>query len=194
MNKDVEKFLKSSNQWSDEMVALRRILLRSNLDEEFKWRLPCYSYEGANIAIIQPFKSCLALMFFKGMQLKDKKKLLVENGPNSRSAKRLEFRCVGDITKMASPIQAYLKEAVALERSPLPSKANKRRKKTEPLPHELKAALAKNRELKQAFETLTQGRQRAYILFFTGAKQVATREARIAKMTPKILKGEGLHD
>ena len=117
MNKDVDKFLAKAKQWQDEMSELRSILLKTKLEEDFKWRLPCYTYKGSNIVIIQPFKYCLGLMFFKGTLLKDPKKVLVDNGPNSQAGRRFEFQSMEDVTQLTSTIKAYVKEAIALEES-----------------------------------------------------------------------------
>lgn len=173
------------------MTKLRSVLGQTKLDEELKWRLPCYTSGGANIAIIQPFKAFLALMFFKGALLKDPKKLLVDNGPNSRSARRLEFRSVQDVVKMAPTIKAYVREALALEAS---GRKVEPAKKAQSVPAELTQIFAKKPKLKKAFHALTPGRQRAYLLHFAGAKQSATRLARIEKCAPRILGGKGLAD
>jgi uncharacterized protein YdeI (YjbR/CyaY-like superfamily) len=180
------------SNWDDEIELLRAIVRETKLDEETKWGKPCFSHEGSNIAIIQPFKGCLALMYFKGMMLKDEKGLLVDNGPNSRSAKRLEFRSLEEVAKRKATIKAYIKEAVALEKAGV--KAPKAARKAEPLPAELKAIFAKKPALKAAFAALTPGRQRAYLLHFSGAKQAATRTARIEKCIPAIMAGKGLND
>lgn len=191
MNTDVDKFIQKSGQWQKEIKVLRAIMLKTKLEEKFKWRLPCYSAEGRNIAIIQPFKSCLALMFFKGALLKDSQKLLVSNGPNSQAARRFEFKSRQDITKLKTAIQDYIKEAITIEDSGQKIKAQK---KPQVLPEELKKAFAKNNRLKTAFNSLTPGRQRAYILHFSGAKQSATRQSRIEKCKSRILEGKGLND
>lgn len=191
MNKDVEKFLKKSNPWQEVMVELRSILLKTKLIEEFKWRLPCYSYKGNNVLIIQPFKACLGLMFFKGTLLKDPKKILVENGPNSQASRRLEFRSVEELTQQASVIKSYVKEAIAIEES---GQKIVFKKKPESLPEELKGLFAKNQKVNKAFHSLTPGRQRAYILYFSSAKQVSTRVSRIKKYIPQILKGKGMNE
>lgn len=191
MNADVTKFLKKSKQWQDEITKLRSVILSTKLEENFKWNLPCYTYEGNNVAIIQPFKLCLGLMFFKGTLLKDSKKVLVDNGPNSQAGRRFEFASVQDITKLSSVIKAYIKEAIAIEES---GQKVEFKKQPQPLPDELTQMLAKNSSLKKAFTSLTPGRQRAYILYFSGAKKSETRKARIEKCVPLILKGKGLND
>lgn len=191
MNPDVDKFIKKSKQWQDEIARLRSVLLKTKLEENFKWNLPCYSYKDRNIAIIQPFKSCLGLMFFKGALLKDPKSVLINNGPNSQAARRFEFRSVQEITKMTSTIKAYIKEAIAIEES---GQEVEFKKKPEPVPEELKKIFAKKPKVKKAFNALTPGRQRGYILHFSSAKQSSTRQSRIEKCIPRILEGKGIHD
>lgn len=183
--------MKSSNLWPQETAKLRGILTKTGLQETSKWNLPCYTHDGRNIVIIQPFKACLALMFFKGSLLKDSKKVLKSQGPNSQSALRLEFRSVADVAKLASVIKAYVKEAIALEQSGAKVEF---KKKAVAVPAELKAAFAKKPALKKAFNGLTPGRQRAYLMHFSGAKQSATRMARIEKYASHILKGKGMMD
>lgn len=191
MNLDVEKFVEKSKQWREEIVKLRRLLLRTTLEEDFKWRLPCYTHMGNNVVIIQPFKACLGLMFFKGSLLKDPKKLLVDNGPNSQAAKRLEFRSVEEIADRAATIRSYISEAMKIEDSG--QKVDFKRTPQE-LPAELKKMFSEKPKFKRAFEALTPGRQRAYLLHFSGAKQSATRQSRIKKYISHILEGKGISD
>lgn len=191
MHPQVDTFMESADLWQDEIKALRELLLAAKLEEGLKWSKPCYMHEGSNIAIIQPFKNCLALMFFKGALLSDAKGLLVENGPNSQSAKRLEFRSTEEITKSRATIKAYIKEAIALEES---GEKVELKKSPEPYPDELTQIFKKKPALKKAFEALTPGRQRAYILHFSSAKQSETRSARIEKCAPLIMAGKGLND
>ena len=191
MNSDVTKFIKDAKNWRAEMVELRAIVSKLKLNEALKWRMPCYTFDGHNVVIFQPFKNCLALMFFKGTLLKDPKKILVDNGPNSQASRRMEFHSVEEIKKSASVIKSYLKEAIAVEES---GQTVKFKKRPQSVPAELKAAFLKNSRLEAAFKSLTPGRQRAYILNIASAKQASTRDARIAKHTPKILAGKGLQD
>jgi uncharacterized protein YdeI (YjbR/CyaY-like superfamily) len=191
MHRDVDGFLKRAKSWKEETAKLRETLLETGLDEALKWGKPCYSFAGGNVAIIQPFKTCLGLMFFKGALLKDAKALLVDNGPNSQAARRLEFASTQQIVKMKATIKAYVKEAVGIEKAGL-----KVELKAQPqaAPQELLDVFAKKPKLKKAFEALTPGRQRGYILHFVGAKQAKTRLARIEKCTPQILAGKGLNE
>ncbi|AZZ35449.1 hypothetical protein CIK05_01085 [Bdellovibrio sp. qaytius] len=191
MNSNVTQFIKKLKNWNDEVTLLREILNSTKLEEDLKWNLPCYSYNDTNVVIIQPFKSYLGLMFFKGTLLKDPKKVLVANGPNSQSSNRFEFSSVAEIKKLAPTIKAYIKEAIANEASGLKVEV---KQKAIPLPVELKKMFSTNAKLKKAFEALTPGRQRAYLFFFTSAKQSATRLSRIEKFVPKILQGKGMLD
>ncbi len=191
MNPQVDKFLKASKKWQKEIAALRAILLETKLEENFKWNLPCYSHNESNVVIVQPFKANLALMFFKGSLLKDTKGLLINNGPNSQAAKRLEFESLESLKSKKAIIKSYIKEAIEIENS---GKKVEFKKAPQAMPVELKTALEKNAKLKKAFESLTPGRQRAYILHFAGAKQAATRQARIEKCAKQILEGKGLND
>lgn len=190
-NPSIDSFLKNAKNWKAEMAELRDVLLKTKLDEEFKWRLPCYTYEGKNIVIVQPFKAYLGLMFFKGALLKDSKKLLVRNGPNSDAPRRLEFKSVQEVKKLASVIKSYVNEAIKIESSG--QKLEVKRTPTS-LPTELKSLFTKQPKLKTAFNSLTPGRQRAYLLHFSSAKQSSTRQSRIEKCIPRILAGKGMHD
>jgi uncharacterized protein YdeI (YjbR/CyaY-like superfamily) len=189
VNSDVDKFLKKSKLWRNEIAKLRAIMLKTGLEESYKWNLPCYGSNGGNVAIIQPFKRCLGMMFFKGALLKDPKGVLIDNGPNSQAGRRFEFTSVDEIAKLAPVIRAYVKEAVALEKS---GQKVKFKKKPQPVPKELKETFAKKPKFKKAFASLTPGRQRAYILHFSSAKQSATRLARIEKCVQRVLEGKGL--
>lgn len=191
MNPEVDKFLKQSKQWQEEIAVLRAIILKTKLEESLKWRLPCYTYNGKNLAIIQPFKACLALMFFKGTLLKDPKGILKDVGPNSQAGRRLEFSSVQEINKIAPAIKAYLQEAMLIEDS---GQKVKFKKEIESIPEELKKIFAKDSKLKKAFNFLTPGRQRAYIIYFSSAKQSLTRQSRIEKSIPRILEGKGIND
>lgn len=191
MNPKVDKFLKEAKHWRQEMTTLRRIILKTHLQEDYKWSKPCYSYKGNNVAIIQPFKHCLGMMFFKGALLKDKKEMLVKNGPHSQAGRRFEFRSEKDIQKLESTIKSYVKEAIVIEQS---GKQIEFKKAPEPMPEELKKMFAQKPGFKKAFSALTPGRQRAYILHFVGAKLASTRQSRIQKCIPQILQGRGIND
>ncbi|WP_413582853.1 YdeI/OmpD-associated family protein [Bdellovibrio sp. HCB288] len=188
----VDSYIKSLKKWQDEVSQIRALVLESGLIEEFKWRLPCYTNAGNNIAIIQNFKDSCALMFFKGVLLKDPKKLLKAPGQNSQTARRLEFTSSAEVKKMKTATKTFIKQAIRIEETG----AKVTRKPADPveMPAEFKQALTKDSKLKKAFQSLTPGRQRLYLMHFASAKQPATRIARIEKYTPNILKGLGMND
>lgn len=189
-NITVDTFINRAKAWQAEMQKLRAILVDCGLDEELKWGKPCYAFEGTNVAIIQPFKRHCALMFFKGALLKDAHKRLRSQGENTQSAMRLEFTDEADIK--VTQVKAYVKEAIAVEKAGL--KVEFKAKRALDLPDELTQIFQKNRILAKAFGALTPGRQRAYVLHFTGAKRSQTRTARVEKCIPRILAGLGLND
>lgn len=186
----VDAFVSRASSWQGEIRRLRAILLGTGLNEELKWGKPCYTFGGKNIAIIQPFKAHCALMFFKGALLEDTHGLLRSQGENTQSAMRLEF--TGEASIKQSVIASYVKQAIGVEQRgetvAFPAK------QTLDLPVELDRILADNRKLAKAFEALTPGRRRAYVLHFASAKQAATRLTRIKKAVPAILAGKGIHD
>lgn len=190
VNPNVDAYMGRSEKWSDEMKALRPILLGRGLTEEIKWGKPCYSHGGKNIVILQEMNDFLSLMFFKGALLEDPEGVLHEQGPNSRSARRMEFTSVEDVTRHTGTIEAYVDEAIDVEEAGL---------QVGPAPEpdlvqELQDRLDHDRAFKAAFEALTPGRQREYNLHFSSAKQAATRRARIDKYADKIRAGKGLRD
>jgi uncharacterized protein YdeI (YjbR/CyaY-like superfamily) len=187
----VDAFLSRAPQWRAEMEALRAILLACGLEEALKWGKPCYAVDGKNVAIIQPFKAHCALMFFKGALLEDTHGLLRSQGPHSQAAKRLEFTSATAIS--APKVKSYVKQAIAVEAAGRSVKASVA-PRTLDLPDELAARLKKDRRLASAFAALTPGRQRAYAIHIAGAKQSATRDARIDTCAPRILAGRGLND
>lgn len=190
--RDVDAYLADAGAWREEMAALRQVLLAAGLDEAVKWGKPCYSAAGGNVAIIQPFKTCLALMFFKGALLRDPQGVLRVQGANSQAAKRLEFTSVAEVEAAAPVARAYIAEAVALEKAG--AKVDFAAKRALELPDELVNALDADPALAAAWAALTPGRQRAYVLHIAGAKQAATRAARIDRHRERILAGKGLND
>jgi len=186
----VDAFVSRAKTWQGEIQKLRSILLECGLEEDLKWGKPCFLFEGKNVAIIQPFKEHCSLMFFKGALLEDTYGLLRSQGENTQSALRLEFTSEAQIKKAA--VKAYVKQAIAVEKSGL--KVDFKAKRQLELPEELTQSLQKDRKLAKAFHALTPGRQRAYVMHFTGAKQSRTRTARIEKAMPKILAGKGMND
>jgi uncharacterized protein YdeI (YjbR/CyaY-like superfamily) len=190
VNPKVDAYIGRSEKWPDEMTRLRSILLSCGLTEEIKWGKPCYGHEGKNIAIVQEMKDFLALMFFKGALLSDPEGVLEEQGPNSRSARRIVFSSVDDVDRLAVTVAAYVDEAIEVEEAGL---------EVGPPPElvfvaELQHRLDDDPGFKAAFEALTPGRQREYNLYFSDAKQSETRAARVDKYADKILAGRGFRD
>jgi uncharacterized protein YdeI (YjbR/CyaY-like superfamily) len=190
VNPEVDAYIRRSDKWREEMTHLRPILLSCGLTEEIKWGKPCYSHNGKNIVIVQEMKDFLALMFFKGALLADPEGVLEEQGPNSRSARRIRFTSVEDVARLTDTVEAYIGDAIdaeeaGLEVGPAPELV---------LVAELQTRLDRDPAFKTAFSALTPGRQREYNLYFSGAKQATTREARVDKYAQKILDGEGFRD
>jgi uncharacterized protein YdeI (YjbR/CyaY-like superfamily) len=189
----VDEYAARLKHWRDEFATLRTILWDTELTEEFKWYKPCYTHAGKNIVIFQPFNDLCALMFFKGALLNDPKALLREQGEDSRSSRRLEFRSVADVTRTSSALRALVADAIRVEQAGLrvtkPAPPTRR-----DYPHELATLMDADPAFRDAFERLTPGRQRGYLLHFNGAKQSATRMARIERMQDRIMEGFGLHD
>jgi uncharacterized protein YdeI (YjbR/CyaY-like superfamily) len=190
MNSKVDKSFRNATRWREEAEKLRAILLDCALTEETKWGKPCYTADGKNIVIIQRMKDFLALAFFKGALLKDPEGILELPGPNSREGRRIRFTGVQDVVAMEDTLKAYIREAVAAEKAGL--KVSKPTKLD--IPEELRNRFDEDPALKDAFDALTPGRQRGYALYFSGAKQSRTRDARITKYRPKILDGKAFHD
>jgi uncharacterized protein YdeI (YjbR/CyaY-like superfamily) len=187
---DVDAYIERSDMWPSEMAALRSVLLDSGLAEQIKWGKPCYLHGGHNIAIMQEMKGFLALMFFKGALLDDPDGVLREQGPNSRSAKRVEFTSVDDVERLTEAVRALVDDAIRVEDAGLD---------VEPAPApqlvaELQARLDGDPDFRAAFEALTPGRRREYNLYFSDARQSATRVARIEKYEDQILAGKGMRD
>ena len=170
---------------------MRQILLDTELSEDYKWKQPCYTFNGSNVLIMSALKDHAVIGFFKGTLLNDPKNLLVSPGKNSQAVKQLKINRVEDARNLVNDIRDFVEQAIKLE------KAGKKvvfKKSPEPLPEELEAMMNEHADLKLAFESLTPGRQRGYILYFSGAKQSETRTSRIEKCIPKILEGKGFHD
>jgi uncharacterized protein YdeI (YjbR/CyaY-like superfamily) len=190
-NPKVDIFLRKATKWNKEFARLRQIVLASGLTEELKWRLPCYTFQDGNVAIIQGFKDYCALMFFKGALLKDPKRILVPPG-NSQAARQIRFTSVREIAGMEPVVKAYIRQAIEVEKAGL--KVELKKTSAFKIPPEFQGKLDKDRDLKTAFEALTPGRQRAYIFYFSAPKQSKTRESRVEKSIQQILKGKGLND
>src|SRR5688572_26050614 len=183
-NPKVDWFFKKDTSWKDEYEALRSIVLDCGLTEELKWGCPCYTLEGANVVLIHGFKDYCALLFHKGVLLKDSKKIMIQQTENVQSARQMRFKHLDQITDMESVIKSYVKEAIKLEKSG--AKVQMKETAQFAMPEEFEKQLAKSASLRKAFEKLTPGRQRGYLLYFSSAKLAKTREARIRKFTPKI--------
>jgi uncharacterized protein YdeI (YjbR/CyaY-like superfamily) len=192
MNPKVDAVLRTAQKWQEEFGKLRKIALSCPLTEELKWGQPCYSLEGANIVLIHGFKDYCALLFFKGALLKDTKGLLVQQTENVQAARQIRFKNLKEITKLEPVLKAYIKEAIEVEKAGMEVEYKKTSEFA--MPEEFEKKLKGNAALKKAFEALTPGRQRGYLLHFAAAKQSTTRESRIEKCTPQILAGKGLLD
>jgi uncharacterized protein YdeI (YjbR/CyaY-like superfamily) len=189
----VAEYLEGMRAWRAELEVLRLVLLQAGLGEEFKWYKPCYTHEGSNVAIFQPFKELCALLFFKGALLQDPDGALKQQGENTRSALRLEFRSVADVTAAKSTIAALVQDAIRVEQAGL-SLPKRALADDGPYPEELGMLLDADAALLDAWERLTPGRRRGWLLHFNAAKQSETRVARIERATPRILEGFGMHD
>lgn len=191
-NPKVDFYFIKNKQWQNELEHLRMIILESGLDEELKWGVPCFTLEKSNVVLIHGFKKYCAILFVKGALLKDSKGVLIQQTEHVQAARQIRFTNIKEVIQNASIIKAYIKEAIQIEKAGLKVEL---KKSTELLfPEEFQKKLEKTPALKKAFFALTPGRQRAYNLFFTAAKQSQTREARIEKCIKQILAGKGLND
>lgn len=192
LNPKVDGFLRKAKNWKEEFEALREIVLDCDLTEDFKWMHPCYTFEDKNVVIIHGFKEYCALLFHKGSLLKDPHGILIQQTENVQAARQIRFTNVEQIEEMQLMIKEYIYEAIEVEKAGLQVEFKKTTEYT--VPEELENKFVEIPELKEAFEALTPGRQRAYLFYFSGAKQSKTREARIEKYLPNILDGKGLDD
>lgn len=192
MNPKVDFYFSKNEKWQKETERLRTIALDCQLTEELKWGVPCYTFQKNNIVLIHDFKEYCALLFFKGALLKDAENILVQQTVNVQSARQIRFTNIQQITELEPVLKAYIYEAVEVEKAGLKFEF----KKTEEfaVAEEFQTKLHENPDLKTAFEALTPGRQRAYMLHFSAPKQSKTRESRIEKAIPHILNGKGLND
>lgn len=190
-NPKVDFFFRKG-KWQEEYEKLRTIILGCGLTEELKWGCPCYTFAKRNIVLIHGFKEYCALLFFKGALLKDPKGILIQQTENVQAARQIRFTNVPEILKLKTTLKAYITEAIAVEEAGL--KVNLKKTSEFTTPDEFKRKLDEVPGLKKAFAALTPGRQRGYLLYFSAPKQPRTREARIEKSVPQILKGKGLND
>jgi uncharacterized protein YdeI (YjbR/CyaY-like superfamily) len=184
--------LRKPKKWQEEFEKLRAIALSCGLTEEVKWGWPCYSFQEKNIVLMHGFKEYCALLFFKGALLKDPKGILVQQTPNVQAARQIRFTNVQEIIKMKTILKAYIDEAINVEKAGLKVVLKTTAEFT--IPEEFKNKLDKNHKLKTAFNALTPGRQKAYLLYFSAPKQSKTRETRVEKCIQQILEGKGLND
>lgn len=192
MNPKVDFFFNKAGKWQKEVEKLRQIALDCSLTEELKWGCPCYTLEDSNIVLIHTFKEYCALLFFKGALLRDTKNILIQQTKNVQAARQIRFTNLREIVELKAVVKAYIQEAIEAEKAGLKVKL---KKTTEfEIPEEFQRKLDESPALKTAFRALTPGRQRAYLLHFSSAKQSKTREERVAKYSRHILKGKGLND
>ena len=192
MNPKVTSVFAKAKLWREEFEALRIIALASGLNEDLKWGQACYALDGANVFLIHGFKNYCALLFMKGALLKDDGRLLVQQTENVQSARQIRFSNLGEIKQLETRLKVIIKEAIAVEKSG--AKVAFKTAAEFKMPEEFQVKLDKSTKLKKAFEALTPGRQKGYLLFFSSAKQPATRAARVEKCIPNIFKGKGLDD
>lgn len=192
MNPKVDEYLSKSKKWKKEYEKLRDIVLDCELTEEFKWMHPCYTFENKNIVLIHGFKEYCALLFHKGALLQDTHGILIQQTENVQAARQIRFTNLQEIVEMESILKDYIYEAIEVEKAGL--EVNYKEHTEYVIPEEFQNKLDENPALKTAFEALTPGRQRAYILYFSEPKQSKTRESRVEKYMQQILDGKGLKD
>ncbi len=192
MNPNVDLFIDSSKKWAVEFTKLRHIILNCLLVEELKWGVPCYTFQQANILLYHGFKEYCALTFFKGALLQDEKSLLHKLGKHTQAGRQLRFKNISEIVELEAMIKAYIVEALEVEKAGLKVEVKSHTDYT--VPSEFQIQLDANEVLHQSFYALTPGRQRAYLLFFSDAKQSPTRIARIEKYKERIINGKGIMD
>jgi uncharacterized protein YdeI (YjbR/CyaY-like superfamily) len=192
MNPKVDGFLRRAGEWREEFEKLRMIILDCGLTEELKWGKPCYTFQQSNVVVIQGFKEYCALMFFKGALIHDADGILIQQTENVQAARQVRFTNVREIVQMEPILKAYIQEAMEVEKAGLKVKM----KKTSDfaIPEEFQERLDAFPAVKTAFDALTPGRQRAYLLYFSAPKQSKTRESRVEKCVQRILDGKGLND
>lgn len=192
MKPTIEELISKSKNWKEELTKLRSIVLDCGLTEDVKWYQPCYSFNGTNLIILGSFKEFCTLSFFKGVLLKDEKKILEFPGENSQSAKIVKFTNINQINELKAILKDYIKEMIELEKSG--AKVTFKKIEEQKIPQELEEIFNQDKEFEKSFKSLTPGRQRAYLLHFSSAKQSSTRISRIEKAKPQIFAGKGLND
>ena len=192
MNPKVDWYFEKAGKWQKEIQTLREVALACDLVEELKWGCPCYTFEKKNIVLIHVFKEYCALLFFKGALLKDPKRIMIQQTENVQAARQIRFTKVQEVIKLKKSLKDYIYNAIEVEEAGL--KVDLKRTKEYSIPDEFQSKLKTVRGLKKAFDSLTPGRQRGYLLYFSQAKQSKTRESRVEKYVPQILEGKGLDD
>jgi uncharacterized protein YdeI (YjbR/CyaY-like superfamily) len=192
MNPLVSKVHGKEKRWRAEYAALRQLCLESGLQEELKWGQACYGLNGGNVVLIHGFKNYCALLFMKGALLEDPKGILIQQTKNVQAGRQIRFASLADINMHKAAVEAYIREAIAVEKSG--ARVKMKSVAQFDVPEELQKRLDDDPELAEAFQSLTPGRKRGYLLHFAGAKQPATRAARVEKHAPRILKGLGLSE
>ncbi len=192
MNPKVDFFFNKTSKWQQEYALLRKIILQTELTEELKWGCPCYTFQKTNVVLIHGFKEYCALLFHKGALLKNTDALLIQQTENVQAARQIRFTSLQQIKDLESTLKSYIYEAIEVERAGL--KVELKKTSEFNMPDEFRQVLDEYVELKTAFEALTPGRQRGYLLHFSQPKQSKTRESRIEKCIPQILEGKGLND
>ena len=192
MNPEVNWFFNKDTKWQEEYADLRTFVLDCGLTEKLKWGCPCYTFQESNVVLIHGFKDYCALLFMQGALLKDEQGILIQQTENVQAARQIRFGNLQEILNKETTIKAYIKEAIEIEKSGL--KFELKKTSEFKMPEEFKRLLDEMPDLKTAFETLTPGRKRGYLLYFSAPKQAKTRESRIEKYVPQILAGKGLED
>ncbi|WP_207425126.1 YdeI family protein [Pedobacter sp. SYSU D00535] len=192
MNPKVDWFFDKPGKWQNEYATLRNLILDCGLNEELKWGVPCYTCQDRNVVLIHGFNDYCAVLFHKGALLKDDEQLLVQQTENVQAARQMRFRNMSELSERAPALRAYIFEAIEVEKAGL--KVEMKTTKEYPIPDEFQRVLDEAPEVRVAFEKLTPGRQRGYLLYFSSAKQSKTRQARVEKYLGNILQGKGVDD
>ena len=192
MNPKVDFYFRKAKKWRNELEKLRMIVLDTPLTEELKWGVPCYTFQESNVVLIHDFKEYCALLFVKGALLKDAEGILIQQTKNVQAARQIRFTNMGEIIEMEPTLKDYIREAIEVEKAGL--KVKLKETSEYEMPEELQDKLDEDAKFKKAFYALTPGRQRGYIYYFSQPKLSKTRESRIEKYTPQILKGKGYND
>ncbi len=192
MNQKNATFFDNLKHWKTELLALHKICLANNLEEDFKWMHPCYTHNNKNIIILHGFKAYCAVLFFKGSLLKDESNILIQQTENTKAARQIRFKNIEEILALEDTITNYIEEAIHIEKFGL--KVETKNLDDYEIPLELAKMFKENKDLKMAFNNLTKGRQKGYLLHFNAAKQSKTKIARISKNEARILSGKGLTD